>query len=417
MPTSRKPSPLAKYLLPFIFLAIGAGSVFYLNTNKAAVPAKPVKEKVWRVKVQPAEFSAGQPQLTLFGKVESPLSSKLTAPLTAYVSERLVAEGNRVNKGQVLVRLDDRDARLLLDQRSAEVLRIEALISAEKVRYEADQKALRIEQELLTISQRTLERYQNLSSQQVASQNQLDDARRTRQQQALSLNNRRQAIADHPNRLAQLEAQLQQAKALLASAQLDVERSEIKAPFDGRITTLNAAPGDRVRGGDQILSMYNDQNLEIRAQLPNQYLNVIRSQLAAQTSIPATGQLNGNSVDLTLDRLAAEANDTRPGVDALFQVSNQDQVLEPGRAMAMTLTLPAVDRSLIIPPQALYGTNRIYRVVEGRLEAVEIQRIGDTENSGQSGILITAENIQPGDQILITQLPNAISGLRVEAAE
>ena len=286
MPTTRRPSPLAKFLLPIIFIVLGVGSLLYLNNNKAAVPAKPVKEKVWRVKVQHAEFSQGQPQLTLFGKVESPLSSNLTAPLTAYVSQRLVAEGNRVSKGQVLVKLDDRDARLLLDQRNAEVQRIEAQIGAEDVRFAADQKALKIEQELLTISQRTLNRYQNLSSQQVASQNQLDDARRTRQQQALSLNNRRQAIADHPNRLAQLNAQLLQAKALQASAALDVERSEIKAPFDGRITRLEAAPGDRVRGGDRILSMYSDKDLEIRAQLPNQYLSEIRNQLRQQAGIP-----------------------------------------------------------------------------------------------------------------------------------
>ncbi|WP_315982376.1 hypothetical protein [Aliamphritea spongicola] len=83
----------------------------------------------------------------------------------------------------------------------------------------------------------------------------------------------------------------------------------------------------------------------------------------------------------------------------------------------MTLTLPPVERSLIIPPQALYGTNRIYRITDGRLEALEIQRIGDTSVNGKAGILITASDLQEGDKILATQLPNAISGLRVEAAE
>lgn len=417
MPTNRKPSLLVKFLLPVLFLAIGGGSMFYLNSNRAAVPAKPVKEKVWRVKAQQVDFTPGQPKLTLFGKVESPLSSTLTAPLTAYVSERLVAEGNRVSKGQILLRLDDRDARLLLEQRSAEVSRIKALIAAEKVRFEADQTALRIEQELLSINQRTLERYKNLSNQQVASQNQLDDARRTYQQQALSLNNRRQAIADHPNRLAQLDAQLLQAIALQDSAALELERSEIKAPFSGRITRLTAAPGDRVRGGDILLTMYSDDNLEIRAQLPNQYLSVIRQQLATANSIPAYGEINNQPVELSLDRLAAEANATRPGVDALFRITGKQQILEPGRSLAMTLTLPAVTDSLSIPPQALYGTDRIYRITAGKLEAIRVSRIGDTEINGEDRILVLATELKNGDQILVTQLPNAISGLRVEAAE
>ncbi len=45
MPTTRKPSPLAKFLLPVLFIVLGVGSLLYLNNNKAAVPAKPVKEK------------------------------------------------------------------------------------------------------------------------------------------------------------------------------------------------------------------------------------------------------------------------------------------------------------------------------------------------------------------------------------
>ncbi|WP_458576205.1 hypothetical protein [Aliamphritea spongicola] len=51
-----------------------------------------------------------------------------------------------------------------------------------------------------------------------------------------------------------------------------------------------------MRGGDQILSMYSDKDLEIRAQLPNQYLSEIRAQLAQQAGIPATGQLNGQNI-------------------------------------------------------------------------------------------------------------------------
>ena len=53
-----------------------------------------------------------------------------------------VVEGDRVAKGQVLVRLDDRDARLQLLQREAELRQAEARIAAEQLRHEANLETL-----------------------------------------------------------------------------------------------------------------------------------------------------------------------------------------------------------------------------------------------------------------------------------
>ncbi len=408
----------SKWLLPLAVLILAVVVVIFLKATTPAAPSRPVEEKVWNVKVIPATFSSQQPQLTLFGKVEAPRSSTLSSSLTAYVAELNTAEGKRVQQGDILIRLDERDAQLLLAQREADRSRIAALINAEKVRYSADKHALVIERELVTISQRTVARYQNLSNQQVASQNQLDDARRTQQQQSLSLNSREQAISDHPNRLAQLEAQLQQANALRDIAALDLERTRIRAPFDGRIAKVTVAPGDRVRSGDPLLSLYNDQSLEVRAQIPNRFLSRIRAGLAQPDSTQAIADLDGQPISLQLDRLAGEVDGGKVGVDALFLIGSNPLPLEPGRALSLTLKLPAVAQVLSLPPQAIYGTDRVYRVVDERLEAHQIQRLGDTvDANGNPRVLATSRTLQLNDAIVATQLPNAISGLRVKASE
>lgn len=405
------------WLLPVLILLAAALIFVALIATKPTAPSRPAKEKVWTVKVITAEPAAYSPQLSLYGRIESPSSSTLSSSINAYVEKRLTSEGEYVDAGQLLIQLDNRDASLLLAQKQAEVDRIQALIAAEKVRYQANIKALKIEQELVALTQRTLKRYQDLSSRSLASQNQLDDARKTQQQQALSLNSRQQSIDDHPNQLAQLEAQLKQATAQRDSAALDLERSRIVAPFSGRIAEVNIATGERVRSGDALLTIYDTRTLEVRSQIPSRYLPQLRQQLHHDKKIVATATLDGQSLALTLERFAATVNSGNAGVDALFRIASDDYRGEPGRSLSLDLTMPEQSNLLALPPQAIFGTDRIYTVKNNRLQGRTIERVGDIrDRNGESKVLVRSPSIQSGEQILSTQLPNAMTGLLVDVA-
>ncbi len=406
-----------RWLLPLVILAAAVAIFVILKMTKPTAPARPAKEKVWTVRVLPAEPARYAPQLSLYGRIESPSSSTLSSSINAFVEKRLVAEGENVTAGQLLVQLDNRDASLLLAQKQADVDRITALIAAEKVSYQANIKALKIEQELVNLTQRTLDRYQDLSQRNLASQTQLDDARRTKQQQALSLNSRQQAIDDHPNQQAQLHAQLNQAIALRDSAALDLERSQIRAPFTGRIADISVAAGERVRSGDTLLTLYNTRSLEVRAQIPSRYLPQLHQQLNNGQLISATAWLDGQTLDLTLERFAAAVTSGSAGVDALFRINADSYRGEPGRSISLDLTMPIQDNLLALPPQAIFGTDRIYTVEDNRLQANKITRVGDMrDNEGKAKVLVRSDQLQAGDLILATQLPNAITGLLVEVA-
>ncbi|RTE66602.1 efflux RND transporter periplasmic adaptor subunit [Amphritea opalescens] len=406
-----------RWLLPLVILLSAVATFAILKMTKPTAPSKPPQEKVWTVRVIPAAPASYSPQLSLYGRIESPSSSTLSSSINAFVEKRLVAEGDNVHEGQLLVQLDNRDASLLLAQKQADVDRIKALIAAEKVSYQANIKALKIEQELVNLTQRTLKRYQDLNSRNLTSQNQLDDARRTKQLQALSLNSRQQSIDDHPNQLAQLEAQLKQSIALRDSAALDLERSQITAPFTGRIAEISIAAGERVRSGDPILTVYHTGSLEVRAQIPSRYLPQLHQQLKQGKAIMATALLDGQSLDLTLERFAAAMNSGSAGVDALFRINADDYRGEPGRSVSLELTMPEQHNLLSLPPQAIFGTNRIYTVKDNRLQANTVTRVGDRrDRDGRSNVLVHSEQLQPGDLILATQLPNAMTGLLVEIA-
>ena len=408
-----KPSHL-KWILPLVIIGVAIVTFILLKMNKPQAPSRPVAEKIWSVRTTPASPGTHQPSLKLYGKVESPRMSNVTAAVTAFVRTVHIDEGNAITPDQLLIQLDDSDAQLLITQRQADVNNYIAQIETEKVRYNADLKSLKIEKNLQQLSYKTVKRYENLIKRKLTSQEQLDAARRDYQQQALSLNQRQQSISDHPNRLRQLESQLMRATSLLDAAKLDLSRTQIKAPYSGRIASLSVSPGDRVRSGDPLLGLYSLERLEIRAQIPSRILPMLRNS-DPQQNIVATGMIDGKSILLRLDRIAAEVNNGSAGVDALFSIQSKNYLPEPGRSLEISVDLPGIAQAIPITPMALYGLNRVYRVVDDRLEAIQIKRIGDSiDAEGNPVVLITSPKIQANDRIVTTQLPNAISGLRVK---
>lgn len=408
---------LLKWLLPLVFIVLAIAIFAYMRATKPETPSKPVQEKLWAVNavtVQPASY---QPELTLYGKVETPRMSTLSASVTADVLGVNTDEGDAFDSEALLIQLDERDSRLLLAQRSADLNAIDAQIAAEKVRHGANLKALELEKNLLALTQKSVERFENLAKRSVASQTQLDDARRSYQQQALQLNTRQEAINDHPNRLRQLEANRQRAQALLDAAQLDLERCQIRPLYTGRVARLHVAPGDRVRSGDPLITLYGLERLEVRAQIPAKALPALRAAIASGAALHASALLDQQPLALRLQRLAAEVDGARAGVDAFFSIDSDSRLPEPGRALALNLKLPEQSGLISLPPQALYGLDRLYRIVDGRLEAIRVERVGDvTLPEAGAQVLVRSDALQPGDRIITTQLPNAIAGLRVKEA-
>ena len=77
--------------------------------------------------------------------------------------------------------------------------------------------------------------------------------------------------------------------------------------------------------------------------------------------------------------------------------------------------LPAERGVFAVPYQAVYGNSRVYRVVENRLQALDVDSIGQSGvEDGRALVLIRSSDIKSGDQIAITHLPNAVSGLKVQ---
>jgi hypothetical protein len=125
-------------------------------------------------------------------------------------------------------------------------------------------------------------------------------------------------------------------------------------------------------------------------------------------------RVRGSDLGLRLARLAGEASGE--GVTGLFEFTASNRSLRVGQVLTVELELPTVDDAVAIPRSALYGNDHLYRIRDGRLERVRIERLGaaaDTDDAGQSLLLVRAPALSAGDRIATTQLPNAVDGLKV----
>ncbi len=399
-------------LLCVLAIIIFTSLVFF---KPHSTPLK-VKEQVWRVAAIRAQKGSYQPTVVLYGKVESPRETRLESAVSATVDKVSVRDGQMVKRGQLLLALDPREAQWALTQREAEVKDLTAQLKLEKNRFESDKKSLEHEKELVKLAEIQVGRHQQLVNKKVGSQADLDNSRRDLQQQQLAFVTRQKAVSDHEARLIQLEAQLARALAMRDRAQLDLDRTQVKAPYDGRITKLNVATGNRVQQGEVLIELYDINDIELRVPVPIRYVNSVRQSLRDSQLMQAQALIDQQPVTLRLERLAGKVSQGRSGVDALMRVVQGGKDLELGRTVEIILKLSSLKDVYAVPASAVYRTDTVY-IVDGqqRLHNIKIEKVGSiTSANGQHQEIIRSKAIKPGDLIVTTYLANARNGMKVE---
>jgi len=407
-----------KIALPFIIIIAAVVIFSALKLTRPDATVRQQAEKSWLVEAVTAKFTTVAPEITIYGRVETPRDASLKAALEADVVQVNVLEGENVRSGQLLLKLDATDVLLQGQQRQADIDEILASIDSEQTRFKRDTALLNNQKQLVALADKAVTRAQKLEQTRLASKSTLDDAMAAYEQQVLSLKQLQFDIDEHPARLAQLQASLSRAQALREQTEVNLRRTDINAPFDGRVASLNVTLGDRVRAGDTLVQVYDLNNLEVRAQIPARYINQVRQMMRQGQSLKAVAQLDGQTIHLALNRLSGEVRQDSGGLDGLFGLINNVEPLPLGTFVELQLQLAEQEDVIEIPFSALYGLEHIYLIQEGFLQAVSIKRIGEVSHpSGQNSLLIRSDEIAAGDNIATTQLPNAITGLKVEIAE
>jgi len=405
---------MTKRFIPLLILAIGIAGFVLLKATRPEPETASARERSWLVEVMAVEPGTHTPALPLYGQLMAPEQVTIVAPLAGRIGSRPVREGQRVTEGELLVALDEADVGPLVAQAEADVKDLQAQLASEQVRHANDREALEGEKAILSNAKRQFERTQSLVSRNLSSQEDLDAASDALARARLTVTARQRAVDEHPSRLQSLEARLARAQAALASARRDAERATVTAPFDGIVTDIQVAEGDRISQNARLLSVYPDQGLELRARVPDVFRQELLDALDAGEELQAETE-NGRH-RFVLSRFAGTSDPA--GTEAILILSGEAGGLRPGGLLPVTLERPPRQDAVAIPYSALYGSDSVYRMTDdSRMQRVTVKRLGEARGSnGERYVLVSAEGLDASDSLITTHLPNAMTGLKVELA-
>jgi HlyD family secretion protein len=316
------------------------------------------------------------------GKVEPIRNFEAHAPVATTVKRVLVKEGDHVRKGQLLLQLDDADLR-------SQAARAQAQMKAAQSN-QADLKNSGTQEEVLTLdsdlikarnardaAQRNLDALRRLQQQGAASAGEVKQAEDTLQRAQADttlLEQKRKDRYSQPE-AAKIQAQGAEAQAAYEAAEDALEKSSVRAPFDGIVYALPVKQGAYVQTGDLLLQAGDLSQMLVRAFVDEpdigrlaagQKVEVTWDALPARTwngaviSVPSTVKLRGS-------RNVGEVTCT---------VDNHDMRLLPNVNVGVIVITAEHSGVLTLLREAVRMDDTkpyVYQVVDGELKRREVE--------------------------------------------
>ncbi|MCZ6831365.1 MAG: efflux RND transporter periplasmic adaptor subunit [Gammaproteobacteria bacterium] len=374
-----------RVIYPLLALAAAAVVAALLIVSKPAPVGEdyiPPPTTVRTVRVQKrAEYLTVRSQGTVEPRTQSQLIPEVSGRVV-WMAPALVA-GGAFEEGDTLLRIDPADYQNSVERSGALLTR--AKVEREHARDELD-------------------RLKTLHSQNLASQSQLDEAER------------RYLVAD---------ANFTESNINLQQAQRDLSRTEITAPYRGRVRNEQVDLGQFVSRGSSMATIYANDYAEIRLPIaPNQitYLDIsITGQLQADPPAPVSVSSDFGRIKFIwngeLVRLEAEIDSRSRMIYGVARIRNEDFADSPPLSVGLFVQAEIQGRLvqdvIRLPRSAMRDANQVLVVnADNRLSfrQVSVLRVEHDE-------VLISKGLEDGERVCISPLQTVVEGMRVQAVE
>lgn len=336
------------------------------------------------------------------GAILSPVrESQVGATASGRVLEVRVAEGSRVARGQVVLRLDPASAQTAL--RSAELALAQAQVNLERAQRSTAgslaplQASLESARSNLQAAERRYQEGKQLFQAGAIAQVELTGLEAAYNQAKAAFDNARENLARtqraNSEDLALLRLQVQQAQNQLNQARRALADTEVRAPFAGVVAEVFVNPGEFVSVGQRAFRLADTTRLEASFRLPPEEAATLPigsrlELLYAGRSYPASVQKSSKV----------------PGTDRLVELTARVEAdLPPGASAQVRYTLTLAQGTLL-PAGALRTEGRstyVFVVQDGKAVRTPVRLLGD------AGAQVAVEGVSGGP--VVFPVPSSLS--------
>jgi multidrug efflux pump subunit AcrA (membrane-fusion protein) len=384
-----------------------SGSKAKSNTQNANAQA--AAPTIVEVSVTPAVSR----QLPRFLEATGSLAADEQTDVAPSIGGKVVAVGvdlgSYVQRGAVLVRLDDRDARIRLEQAQAQVMQAEANVRQAQARIGlragqrfdptrvAEVGSARV---ALELAEKELKRYERLIETGDVSRSAYDQQRarrdQLREQYEAALTAARQNYAGVETAQAAVDA----ARTQITQARKAIADAVVAAPISGYVSDRPADLGEYVTTSSKIATIVRTNPMRVRIDIPEQMVSSIQVGQSVSVTVSSypdrsfAGRVHHVSPSVT-------PNSRTMTIEA--EVENSGDALKPGQFATIRILLPESTPAVLVPLRAVRtesGTSTVFVIKDGRAESRLVQ-LGQTEGdlvelkSGVvAGELVATSNVE-----------------------
>jgi membrane fusion protein (multidrug efflux system) len=221
---------------------------------------------------------------------------------------------------------------------------------------------------------------------------QIADKTEERQRELLKIN----GISQQDYDLSLL--QVNNIKADIELIKVNVSKTEIRAPYSGRIGLRNISLGAYITPANIITTISQIDKKKITFSIPEKYSSLIASGMTIDFGIEGSDSMYHAQVIASESIIESETRNLK----ILATISNADQKLVPGTFAKVTLVLGKNDQAIVVPSQAIIPSARSKQLVlykDGNAEFVNVT----TGTRGSQTVEITS-GVNIGDTIVTTGL-------------
>ncbi|MEZ8338460.1 efflux RND transporter periplasmic adaptor subunit [Vibrio cyclitrophicus] len=422
---------ISKKLLFFPVLAVGVIGLVVAINLKPDLPTKPAGDRARLVETLSLEQQLIAPLAVGFGKVVPKVEWKAIAEVTGQIVYRHpdLDKGQVIPAGTVVLKVDPLDYELKLIQAEADLKSSQTSLA--KLNQEEDNlnQTLKIEKNRLVISNKELQRKQDLRKKGLTSQSDVD----LQQQSALS---QQKLVLDIANQITLMPDEKRVAEAVIKvnvskvkEAQRSLDKTTITLPRAMRIAQVDIEQNQVVNLQQEMFVAHGINIMEVEAQLSIHDMQTLASSFTQfprdaagiptpdQAPIKASVQLNSGSLNLSwpakVARISETVDENQATAGIILEIAQDYSQLQPSNAtplvngMFVKAEIEGVaNLSWVLPERALHG-DKIYLMDDNsRLKMVNVEVLYRRDNQ----VVVNGE-LQTGDKLVLNDLLPAIEGM------
>ncbi|WP_135456186.1 efflux RND transporter periplasmic adaptor subunit [Vibrio echinoideorum] len=422
---------ISKKLLFFPALAIGIIGLVAAINLKPDLPTKPAGDRARLVETVSLEQQLIAPLAVGFGKVVPKVEWKAISEVTGQIVYRHpdLEKGQVIPAGTEVLKIDPLDYELKLIQAEADLKSSQTSLA--KLNQEEDNlnQTLKIEKNRLVISNKELQRKQDLRKKGLTSQSDVD----LQQQSALS---QQKLVLDIANQITLIPDEKRVAEAVIKvnvskvkEAQRSLDKTTITLPRAMRIAQVDIEQNQVVNLQQEMFVAHGINIMEVEAQLSIHDMQTLASSFTQfprdaagiptpdQAPIKASVQLNSGSLNLSwpakVARISETVDENQATAGIILEIAQDYSQLQPDSAtplvngMFVKAEIEGVaNLSWVLPERALHG-DKIYLMDDNsRLQMVNVEVLYRRDNQ-----VVVNGDLQTGDKLILNDLLPAIEGM------